>query len=210
MASTDLHRGDTPSRAIGAIVLAAGESRRMGRPKQLLQFKGETLLRRASRAAIEAGCEPVIVVLGNRSDEFATELANLPVNVTVNVTVNATWASGIGSSIRVGLQRILEISPASDALLIMLCDQPLIDATILRQLIATYRQSSKAICASSFARTIGPPVVVGREFFPKLANLADDRGAKEIWLKHPESFGIFACEAAAADIDTPADYERLR
>jgi molybdenum cofactor cytidylyltransferase len=206
MASTDLHRRDTPSRAIGAIVLAAGESRRMGRSKQLLQFKGETLLRRASRAAIEAGCEPVIVVLGNRSDEFAGELADLP----VNVAVNQNWASGIGSSIRVGVQRILEISPAIDALLIMLCDQPLVDAAILRRLIGAYLHSEKQVCASSFARTIGPPVVVDRRFFPKLANLADDRGAKEIWLKHPESFGIFACEAAAADIDTPADYERLR
>jgi molybdenum cofactor cytidylyltransferase len=203
--SIDEHHSISTYSAIGAIVLAAGGSSRMGRTKQLLKYKGETLLRRACVAAIAARCQPVVVVLGCGAEELEKELGDLP----VEVVINRNWQRGIGSSIRVGVERTLAISPAMEAVAILLCDQPLIDVTAIGRLIETYRQSGKGVCAAAFAGTLGPPVMAGRQFFATLLNLPDDRGAKEIWLANPDALCTFACEEAGMDIDTPADCARL-
>ena len=190
---------------LGAIVLAAGGSSRMGRPKQLLVYQNQTLIRHAVQSAAGAECNPVVVVLAPENPAIENQIADL----SIDVAINPNWQSGIGSSIRIGVRRLLELSPDLDALLILLCDQPLINAKLLERLIETYRQSGKEVCACSFAQTIGPPVIAGKRFFSLLMNLPDDRGAKELWLQHPESLCTFACEEAATDIDTSADYQRL-
>src|SRR3984957_901398 len=113
---------------IAAILLAAGGSVRMGRRKQLLTYQGRTLLRRAAEAAVEAGCSPIVVVLGCEAERMAPELSDLPVIASVNID----WERGIGSSIKHGAARLLTLSPRVDAALILLSDQPLVNAQTLR------------------------------------------------------------------------------
>lgn len=190
---------------LGAILLAAGGSVRMGRPKQLLPYKGESLVRRAASAAVEVGCRPVIVVLGCRHEDVLATLDGLPVE-TAN---NADWKRGIGSSLRCGVRRLGEIDPGVDAAVLLLCDQPHVTAATLVRLIDGFRQSGKGVCVSAYAGTLGPPVVVGRERFPDLLQLPDDRGAKSLWVDAPDRVHIVPCDEAAVDVDTPTDFERL-
>jgi molybdenum cofactor cytidylyltransferase len=189
---------------IGILVLAAGGSSRMGRPKQLLQFNGTTLVRRAAEAALSVG-RLVVVVTGASADEVATELRELP----VTIVLNPNWASGMGSSIRIGVQGLIDLEPNLDALVITLCDQPGVSARILGALIDSHRVAGKLLCAASFGDAVGPPALLGREFFSELLSLPDAHGAKQILMKHPESLSRLHCPEAARDIDTPVDYESL-
>jgi molybdenum cofactor cytidylyltransferase len=190
---------------VAAILLAAGGSARMGRRKQLLAWQGRTLLRRAAETAVEAGCSPIVVVLGCEAERMAPELSGLPVAASVNIH----WERGIGSSIKHGAARLLELSPAVDAAMILLSDQPLVNPQTLRALIGEFARSEKPACGSAYADTIGPPVVVGRPCFPQLLALPDSQGAKAIWSGRPDAIALYQCDEAATDVDTPADYARL-
>jgi molybdenum cofactor cytidylyltransferase len=177
----------------------------MGRRKQLLAWQGRTLLRRAAETALEAGCGPVVVVLGCDAERMVPELSGLP----VTASVNTHWERGIGASIKHGAARLLELSPTTDAALILLCDQPLVNAETLRRLIGEFARSEKLACVSAYANTIGPPVVVSRPCFPKLLAVPDSQGAKAIWSGCPDAIALYRCDEAAIDVDTPADYARL-
>jgi molybdenum cofactor cytidylyltransferase len=190
---------------VAAIILAAGGSARMGRPKQLLTAGGRTLIRVAAEAAVGAGCRPVVVVLGRGAAAMVAELADLP----VTSTVNDEWERGIGTSIRHGVARVIEAAPTADAVAILLADQPLVDAAAVRRLLREFDRSGRPACVSGFAGTVGPPVVVGRPLFPRLLALPDDRGAKAIWADDRGGGAVCPCDAAAHDIDTPDDYVRL-
>src|SRR5258708_39740897 len=115
---------------IAIMILAAGGSARMGEPKQLLPYRGSTLIRHAAETAVASGCRPVIVVLGAHADRLAAEVSEL----AVSVAINEQWASGIGSSIRCGIEHLTAIAPAAQAVVITLCDQPLVSAGIIRHL----------------------------------------------------------------------------
>jgi molybdenum cofactor cytidylyltransferase len=191
--------------AAAAILLAAGGSTRMGSPKQLLVYEGQPLLRRAARVAIDAGCQPVIAVLGHLADQTAAALSGLP----IDIVLNTQWERGIGSSIRTGVERLMKVIPAAPATFLLLADQPLVDPDVLRRLIKARRSSGKPVCASAYAGTIGPPVLVSAELFPRLLALPDDRGAKVLWTGQPDIVATIACDAAAIDLDTPDDWARL-
>jgi molybdenum cofactor cytidylyltransferase len=111
---------------IGGILLAAGGSSRLGKPKQLLQFQGRSLIRIAADTLTNSLCRPIVVVLGAETDRSAYEVADLP----VGVCANGEWQTGMGSSIRSGLQHLLGNEPDLDAVVIALCDQPLVPADI--------------------------------------------------------------------------------
>ena len=112
-------------RNVGALILAAGGSKRFGEPKQFLRFEGETLLRRIAKAAHDAGCAPIVVVAGDFSDRVSAELHDLP----VQVVQNAEWRGGLGTSIKCGLAHLRNAVPA---IVILACDQPLVSAEIIR------------------------------------------------------------------------------
>jgi molybdenum cofactor cytidylyltransferase len=95
------------------------------------------------------------------------------------------------------------------AAVIMLCDQPMVTAAVLGRLLSEFAQGGRAVVAAGYEETLGPPVVVGSEFFPALLALPDDRGAKAIWLGRPEIVHRVACPEAGMDVDTPEDYARL-
>ena len=188
--------------SVAAVILAAGASSRFGKPKQLLVYEGEALVRCAARTAVEAGCAPVIVVIGAAHAIVERELGDMP----VDRARNEDWQEGIASSIRLGVARAAE----ADAVLLMACDQPLVDADSLRQVMELRLTSGKLIVASAYAATLGIPALFERALFPELSQLRGDEGAKRIILLHEERVAAFPFLRAEIDIDTAADWERLR
>ena len=210
-------------RNIGAVILAAGGSSRLGQPKQLLNFRGETLIRRAVRAAVEAGCDPVVVVTGEISDAIRSELdiresrisspgtlePEAPPKVAdgrIAVVENAEWRRGVGTSIRRGLQ---QLSESVSAAVLLTCDQPFVESAIIRQLIATREETGKPIVASSYSNTLGVPALFDRTCFKSLFALPEASGAKALILSRPEDVALVPFEEGATDIDTSEDFERL-
>ena len=189
---------------IGIVVLAAGGSTRMGRPKQLLPIAGQSLLRRAASAAVESGCAPVIVVLGAQAQPLRAELSGLP----VSIAFNEAWQRGIGCSIRCGIQALTTPATSPCAVVILLCDQPLVSAGVIRRLVLAHAGSGKPICVSAFNGTFGPPVVIDSRYFDLLLALPDDQGAKAVWAGRQDQVHFEPCPEAGIDIDTPADYEQ--
>jgi molybdenum cofactor cytidylyltransferase len=205
-------------RNIGAVILAAGGSTRLGQPKQLLTFRGETLVRRAVRAASEAGCDPVIVVVaGDLAKPIRSELdirdsrisssAALKNWVRPILVENAEWQRGLGTSIRCGIQEMRE---STDAVVLLTCDQPLVDGAVIAQLISMQEKSSKPIVASSYSNTLGVPALFDRSCFEALMALADDSGAKRLIANQINDVASIPFERGAFDIDTQEDFERLK
>ncbi len=186
---------------IGAVILAAGSSSRLGQPKQLLQHEGRTLVRRTAEAALAAGCDPVAVVVGAECEKVAAALRDL----AVLIVPNEDWQRGLGTSIRAGVARLGE----SDALLLLVCDQPKVDAGLLRQLIAQQKQTGQPMVATSYAGTRGVPALFTRACLERLLSLGDDAGAKTLLLARPAEVATVEFPAAALDIDTPADLPAL-
>lgn len=187
---------------IGILILAAGGSSRMGRPKQLLQFNGTSLVRRAAKIAIEAGGQPIVMVTGAAEQEVAAEVRDLP----VRVVTNTTWEEGMGLSIRIGVEELLKSEANLEALIITLCDQPEVSAATLRKLVTAYLETGKPLCAASFADTVSPPALFAKPFFDELISISPRHGAKQILLSHAADLQRIDCPEAARDIDTPADY----
>ena len=190
---------------VGAIILAAGASSRLGQPKQLLQFRNQTLLRRMIDAATSGGCSPVAVVVGAERDRVMAELKE-----TKELLIeNGTWQRGIGNSIRAGLRGLLNAYPDVGAVILLACDQPLVDASVITGLIAKHAETGKPIIASGYAQTLGIPALFARNYFDELFVLDDDAGAKQVILDHGGDVAEYAFPDGAIDIDTAADYDQF-
>ncbi|HEX8489862.1 MAG TPA: nucleotidyltransferase family protein [Chthoniobacterales bacterium] len=189
----------------GAVILAAGGSSRFGQPKQLLTVRGESLVRRAVRAAMTAKCARVAVVAGETRALLETELRESG----AEIVENPEWRRGLGTSIRCGLQHLVASTPELDAVLLMACDQPFVDAKTLASLLAKQATTGKVIVASSYADTLGIPAVFDRTCFEALLALPDNSGAKALIESRPDDVAAIEFEKGAIDIDTPADFRRL-
>jgi molybdenum cofactor cytidylyltransferase len=189
---------------VGGIILAAGGSTRMGDPKQLLHYRGQSLIRRAAETALKSLCDPVVVVIGNEAHKMRDELAGLD----VSVIENEDWRNGMSSSIRTGMEELLKDDP--DAVVLMLCDQPFVTAEILNELISSHFKTTKPIVASSYGKTLGAPALFTRDFFAELTTLTADEGARRIILKYPALVATIEFPQGALDIDTPQEYELLQ
>lgn len=186
---------------VAAVVLAAGGSTRMGRPKPLLPFRGTTLLRRAIAAAGDGGCDPVVVVVGADADALDAHLAGL----AVRVVRNADWAAGPGTSVAAGVGAVGD----ADAAVVLLCDQPFVDAGHVRRLVDEHRATGLPMVASAYLGTVGVPALFDRSCFPELLALAPGGGAKALLARNPARTAVVPFPAGATDIDTPNDYARL-
>ena len=187
------------------ILLAAGESRRMGKPKQLLAYKGNSLIRHALTMAIISNCDPIIVVLGANSDRIFPELRNLP----VQITHNALWQQGMGASIATGIKALQEIKVDLDAVIVALADQPLITAQVYNRLVERYRSNQVKAVASNYSGTIGVPALFDRTLLPELLKMNQKGGAKQLLNQYSDRTVNLELPEAAIDIDTPADYQKL-
>jgi molybdenum cofactor cytidylyltransferase len=185
---------------LGAIILAAGGSSRMGSAKQLVVVDGAPLVVRAVDAALGARAWPVVVVLGARANRVRAALAGR----SFVEALNAGWSAGLSSSIRAGLEAALAAEPRLDAVLVAPVDQPALSPGIIAQLAALHRASGRIACARYGGRN-GAPAVFGRRHFPELRSLRGDKGARNLLNRSPGSVASLEIPSLGIDIDTPAD-----
>lgn len=183
--------------------MAAGASKRLGKPKQELLYQGETLLQHAIHAALESACKPIVVVTGANVDKLSTDTPDAAV-VTV---YNPEWQEGMASSIRFGLTELVSIEPEVTDVIFMVCDQPFVDAALLDKLIQTKLESGKGIVACAYGDTLGTPALFDKTYFAELMALHGKGGAKEFLFRYRDDTAAVPFPQGAVDIDTPADYD---
>lgn len=179
---------------MAGVVLAAGEGRRFGRPKAVVELDGQRLVDRAVRVLRDGACEPVVVVAGA-----------IPLEVDdAEVVHNDAWATGLGSSLRTGLAAL---GPEVDAAVVALADQPWIGPDAVRRLRAA-RRDGAVVAAATYRGRRGNPVLIGREVWSQVSKLAvDDVGARAFMAAHPDQVTEVACDGTGRpdDVDHPSD-----
>lgn len=187
-------------------MLAAGGSRRLGRPKQLLPWRGSTLIRHAARIAIESGIGPVVVMLGANASECADALAGEP---ALEIVTADNWSEGMGATIAAAVAHLVRAHPGSTAVLLTACDQPFLTATHLSAIREAHVRQRTPMAAAAYAGTLGIPAAFSRPLFPDLISLHHERGAAELLRAEPGLVAAVPCPEADRDIDTPEDLEVL-
>jgi CTP:molybdopterin cytidylyltransferase MocA len=184
--------------AHGAIILAAGGSRRLGRAKQLIEIDGEPLLRRTARALLATAPRELIVVLGHAAERMRAALDALP----VRTLLAAGHASGMAASLRAG---IAALDTDCAGALVALTDQPALDATHLIALRDAWRATPARAAASAYAGVLGVPALLPRAWFARIAQLEGDVGARALLRERAGEVIAVPAPALARDLDTPAD-----
>ena len=184
-------------------LLAAGASRRLGTPKQLVTIDGMPLVRRQALMALAAAIGPVTVIVGSRADLSRDAIGDLP----VDIRVNTCWSEGMASSLRAAASAGLEHHAA--ALMILPCDLYRLVASDLRQLHRAWSDAPDIACLARFDRHLGPPTILPSRLFPRLDMLVGDVGARSIVTGPRESMRAVDLPGAAFDIDTPEDLPPL-
>jgi len=190
---------------VTAIVLAAGGSSRFGSPKQLLPWKGKTLLEHTVDTVLESSVSQVVVVLGHRAERIGAVLGQRP----LEVVVNDAWASGQSSSARAGLQALSE---TCDACLFVLADQPNLKSALIDDVLARYRRTLAPIVAPVHRGRRGNPVLFSRALFPELVEMSGDQGGRQVMERHEDQVETVEVSDRSQflDIDTVEDYDRAR
>ena len=189
----------------GILILAAGQSRRLGSPKQLLQYNGISFIKRVTEIAIASSCKSVLIVLGAYAEQVKSEL----VMDGIHVMENPHWKEGMGSSIREGLKKLLGLNKNIDGLVILVCDQPYLDTKHINQLIQLQAQKDLPAAACSYDGVIGTPALFHKSLFNELLNLKGDIGAKKILASLQSEIAVVEFNGGMFDIDTELDFEKL-
>lgn len=196
---------ESNSTNVGAVILAAGSSSRMGSPKQTLQFEGNSLLRRAALAALGAGCRPVVVVTGAHAELCRRELDQLD----VREAFNANWETGMASSVRTGIEGLISMDAGIAAAVLLLCDQPRVTSDVISNLVAAHHSSGRPVIASTYGGSFGVPALFSRTLFIELRQLQGMSGAKEIIKRHASDAHFLLFPEGSVDVDTPDDFSCL-
>lgn len=186
------------------LILAAGSSSRMRRSKQLLPVGTQPLLRKTLMAARAIHPLKIIIVLGAYEEEHRAVLQE----GTEDIITNSEWEKGMGNSIRFGIKHIAK-DAATEGVLILVCDQPLLTSGHLLNLVNQHRNSGKPIVASWYAQSPGVPAFFEKRFFNQLLELDDGSGAKKIMQKFPSDLATVDFPEGRIDLDTPEDYDRF-
>jgi molybdenum cofactor cytidylyltransferase len=189
-------------RTTSIIILAAGASTRLGKPKQLLPWEGSTLLQHAVQVAGHLTPKP-IVVLGAHLEKLEAVLDPS----TVEIVHNTAWKEGIASSIRIGLQTAIKQQPQQ--VIFMVCDQPFVSAHLLEELLLAHQKTGKPIIASAYAGTVGIPALFQSAIFPQLLDLEGDTGAKKIIQQNSGLNWAVPFPMGHIDIDSGEDFDVL-
>ena len=190
---------------IGIVILAAGSSSRLGKPKQLLQYDGKNLLQKAVDAAVNSNADTVVVVLGAKADSISNEIDKSK----THLVENKEWEEGMASSVRLGLSTLQKISPSTDAVIFMVCDQPHVSSVLINDLINTQKQTGKPIVTCNYGDAIGPPALFHKSLFPELMKLKGDVGARKVIQQHQDEVAAVSFSKGSIDIDTEDDYNAL-
>jgi molybdenum cofactor cytidylyltransferase len=188
--------------SVAGVILAAGASRRMGRSKQVLLWRGKPLICHVAHTALEAGLAPVVVVTGAEAEGVQAALAGAP----VEIVHNPNWAEGQSTSVRVGLQAL---PPDTTAAIFLLADQPHIPIELVRALIERHAQTRPPIVAPMIEGKRGNPVLFDRSVFPDLMTLHGDAGGRLVFSRYPITCVPWNDPHLLLDVDTLEDYERL-
>lgn len=192
---------------IAVLIVAAGSSSRLGRPKQLLPWLNSTIIGHAINTAFELQKERVYVVLGAHYNLIKPEIAASG----VQILKNENWQEGLGSSIATGVLRLNSDHKTVDGVLILLADQPLITATYLEEMCILFDKQHRHIVATRYGKNgIGVPALFGRSYFDQLCQLSDDKGAKALIEQNRDKVIMPALLPNVTDIDTQEDYNKLR
>lgn len=191
---------------IAILIMAAGSSSRMGKPKQLLKWKNSNLLNHAIEIANRLDSKSNFVVLGSNADAIIPEIKS----TNINILINENWKEGLGNSISFGVSSILRDNPGLDGLMIMLADQPLINLDHYLKLIKIFTKGKNQIIATKYSdEKLGVPAVFDQIYFNDLSILNSDFGAKGLFKKYAEFVNSIRNENASFDIDTPVQYEQF-
>ena len=188
---------------ISILILAAGNSNRLGQPKQLVEFEGQTLIERITQTALTVSGE-VLVVLGANIEMIKPKLKAF--SNRINIIENVHWKDGMGTSISIGIENL---ASKSDAILILLTDQPLISQVLLQNIMQTFADKEYPIVACDYGNQLGVPILFDKSFFPDLIKLKSEQGAKSFLKNYPEKITSIAFKEGLFDIDTPDDLLKL-
>ena len=187
---------------VSVILLAAGESKRMGKPKQLMPLGSSTILEQAIDNLLNSAVNEVIVVLGYRAEEIIKTIAAKP----VKIAINPDYQQGMSTSIIAGLNLV---NSQAQAVMLALGDQPLVDSQTINRLIDEFYNHDKGIAIPTYQGNRGHPIIFAIKYKPKLLELKGDIGGREIIKKHPDDVLEVAVdsESVITDIDTRDDYQ---
>jgi molybdenum cofactor cytidylyltransferase len=191
-------------RPIPAVILAAGMSRRLGRPKQLLMVGGKPLIRHVAERALAAGCDGVVVVVGHRAEAIEAVLLGVP----VDFVHNPHYAEGMSTSLRAG---VAALPSNADGLVVLLSDQPEVDPAAITAVVAARRATGAPVVVTRYGDLQSPPVLFGRETFADLLAISGDEGGRSVVQEYQDR--LVAVPAAAdtppEDVDTEEAYQAL-
>ena len=175
----------------------------MGRPKQLLDWNGQSFLRHACQTALATVCRPIVVVLGDKAEMCSRELNNLDVASVTNVD----WRQGMGTSVSAGIRALEKLCPDAPGALLMLVDQPTVDAAFLNQLLSLWSPPGHPIAATTYPERGGVPAIFDRSYFSELRELNADQGASGLINRDLKQVIRVKPPAPFLDFDTPEMYE---
>ncbi len=191
---------------IATLFLAAGASRRMGQSKQLLKIKdNQILIEQSILAATTSASQHITVVLGANALRIQKVLSKK--SLDIDIIINKQWEKGMGSTLSVGLEYLLEQQPNLDAAIISVSDQPYLSNTIFNQLIEQYTNTQKPIICSDYGHRLGVPALLDKQFFPQLLSLQADEGARGIIRSNRTLVATVPFPKGAIDLDTPQAYQ---
>ena len=189
---------------LSILILAAGNSSRLGSPKQLIEFEGKTLIERITETALSMSDE-VLIILGGNSEQISPTLERF--EHTISTINNPDWQQGMGTSIRLGVEKLAH---QSDLILILLSDQPFISKVLLQNMLQTYANSQNPIVACVYNNTLGVPILFSKSVFKDLLKLSGDKGAKSFLHLYANQISMIDFPEGIIDIDTTEDVEKLK
>ena len=188
---------------LSILILAAGNSSRLGHPKQLIEFEGRTLIERITETALMVS-DNILIILGGNSELIIPKLERF--SETISIIFNPDWQQGMGTSIRIGVEKLAE---KSDLILILLSDQPFISTVLLQNMTQIFEKSPNHIVSCVYNQQLGVPMLFDKSVFPELIKLNGDRGAKSFLHLYKDNISTIDFPEGSSDIDTIEDVEKL-